>query len=50
MKLKITGRDIKFFFLGVFTILIIDIALDFDGFKKSIAQGWNDGQTVAENK
>jgi hypothetical protein len=45
MKTKITGRDLKFFFLGVLTIILIDLVWNWDnniikeGFKKVYIDG-----------
>lgn len=45
MKMKITGRDVKFFFLDVFTIILIDVILDFE----SVKNGFFDGYNAARN-
>jgi hypothetical protein len=39
--MKITGRDVKFFLLGVLTIFIIDTIMDWEGAKKSFKDGYN---------
>jgi len=44
MKTKITGRDLKFFFLGVLTIILIDMVWDWDNNIKSIKEGYNDAR------
>jgi len=41
MKTKITSRDIKFFFIGVFTVIIINFILNFKEFKKGFIDGFN---------
>ncbi|MDO9257831.1 MAG: hypothetical protein Q7U54_20115 [Bacteroidales bacterium] len=40
MKTKITGRELKFFFLGVFTIILIDLVWNWDNNK--IKEGFNE--------
>lgn len=42
MKTKITGRDLKFFFFGILTIILIDLVIDWDDNIKSFKDGWND--------
>jgi len=39
--MKITSRDIKFFLIGIFTIIFIDILVDFKNAKKSFMDGYN---------
>jgi len=41
--MKITGRDVKFFLLGVLTIFVINTIMDWEGAKKSFKDGYNDG-------
>jgi hypothetical protein len=41
--MKITSRDVKFFFLGILTIFIINTIMDWEGAKKSFKEGYNDG-------
>ena len=41
--MKIKGRDIRFFFLGVLTILIIETILNWNDSKKSFIKGVKDG-------
>lgn len=38
--MKITKRDIKFFVLGILTVFIIDIIMDWEGAKKSFKEGF----------
>jgi hypothetical protein len=38
--MKITNRDIKFYFLGILTVFIIDIIMDWEGAKKSFKEGY----------
>ncbi len=38
--MKITKRDIKFFVLGILTVFIIDIIVDWEGVKKSFIEGF----------
>jgi hypothetical protein len=42
MKTKITGRDLKFFFLGVLTIILLDLVFDWDNNITSFKKGYND--------
>jgi hypothetical protein len=42
MKTKINGRDVKFFFLGVFTMFLIQIAVDWEDFKNGFNGGYNE--------
>ena len=42
MKTKITVRDLKFFFLGILIIILIDLVFDWDNNIKSFKKGWND--------
>jgi len=44
MKTKITGRDLKFFFFGVLTIILIDLVLDWERNVKSFKEGFNGAQ------
>jgi len=48
--MKITGRDLKFFFLGILTLFIIDTIMDWDGAKKSFRDGFNDGYNKTESQ
>ncbi len=41
---KITKRELVAFFLGIFTILLIDAALDWEGTKMALKQGYEDGR------
>jgi len=47
---KITKRDVAFFFIGIFTMLIIDSVLDWDSTVKSIKAGFNAYQPKTEMK
>jgi len=47
---KITKRDVAFFFIGIFTMLIIDSVLDWDSTVKSIKAGLNAYQPKTEMK
>jgi len=38
--MKITKRDIKFFVLGILTMLILESILDWEGVKKSFMEGY----------
>jgi hypothetical protein len=44
MKTKITGRDVKFFFLGVFIMFLIQIIYDWDACKEGFNKGYNQEQ------
>lgn len=46
--MKIKGRDIRFFFLGVLTILIIETILNWGDSKKSFIRGVEDGLRQTE--
>ena len=41
MKTKITSRDLKFFFFGVLTIILIDLVWDWEKNIKSFKEGYN---------
>jgi len=41
MKIKITSRDVKYFILGIFTIILIDILVDLSGAKQALIDGYN---------
>jgi len=47
---KITKRDVAFFFIGIFTMLIIDSVLDWDSTVKSFKAGYNAYQPKIEMK
>jgi hypothetical protein len=38
--MKITGRDVKFFLLGVLTIFVLETIMDWDGAKESFKKGY----------
>ena len=40
-KLNITKREISFFFIGIFTMLIIETLTDWNSSKESFKKGWN---------
>jgi len=40
-KLKISGRDIRIFFLGMFCMLLIILIYDWKDFKRGFAEGYN---------
>ncbi len=44
MKNKITKRDILFFFLGVFSIFILEVTLDWDRYAAAFEEGRNAAQ------
>lgn len=43
--MKITKRDIKFFVLGLFTMIIVDIISDWEGSVQSFKDGYNAGRS-----
>lgn len=47
-KLNITKRDVKFFFLGVITVIIIDTLINWKESKRSFIDGFNGGRTEAK--
>jgi len=40
MKTKITSRDVKFFFIGLFAFFLLQIILDWEENVKSFKEGW----------
>tara|TARA_R110001583_G_scaffold171794_1_gene325525 strand:- start:248 stop:385 length:138 start_codon:yes stop_codon:yes gene_type:complete len=40
--MKITGRDVKFFFLGIFTLFIIDTVMNWEEVKENFNKGFNE--------
>ena len=40
--MKITGRDVKFFLLGVLTIFVLETIMDWEGTKESFKKGFNE--------
>ena len=51
-KLKITKREILFFFIGLFTMLTIDVISDWNGSVASFKKGYNEArnQNIAVKK
>jgi hypothetical protein len=47
---KITKREVFFFFLGIFTMIIIDSVLDWDNTVKSFNDGWNANQPKVQKE
>ncbi|MEQ8417001.1 MAG: hypothetical protein RIF36_02285 [Imperialibacter sp.] len=45
--MKITKRDIRFFFIGLFTISIIESIYDWEGTKRAAKEGWEAGMSRA---
>ena len=41
MKFNITKREIRFFFLGILTLLLIDSAYNWKDFVKGFKDGYN---------
>lgn len=48
--MKITSRDIKFFILGILTVFIIDLIVDWEGVKKSFKEGSESVYKIESNK
>jgi|TARA_B110000114_G_C14788551_1_gene275774 hypothetical protein len=46
--MKITKRDVTFFLLGIFIIFIIESVMNWEGTKKSLNDGFNDGKSNFE--
>ena len=46
MTTKITGRDFIFFFLGVLTIILIEVVWDWDNHVNSYKEGFNDSRKI----
>lgn len=42
IKMKLTDRDVIFFFLGVLTIILIDLVWYWDNNIKAFKKGYND--------
>jgi hypothetical protein len=40
--MKITGRDLRFFFLGLLTFFLIETIMDWEGTKESFKKGFNE--------
>jgi len=47
---KITKRDVAFFFIGIFTMLIIESVWDWDNSVKAFKKGWNSVESKAEKE
>ncbi|MDX5476895.1 MAG: hypothetical protein LPJ98_00445 [Cyclobacteriaceae bacterium] len=43
MKIKITKRDVGFFFLGIFSIFLLETILNWDQTVEAFKKGYNDG-------
>jgi hypothetical protein len=44
MNPKITKRDVKFFLLGVLTLLLVDLVWDWDRNVKAFKEGWKSAE------
>ena len=42
---KITKRDVKFFFLGILFLLLLEIILNWSSIKKGFTHGYKDAST-----
>lgn len=47
-NLKITKREIVFFFIGVFAMVLIDVVFDWSDAKKSFMDGFNGAASKVE--
>jgi hypothetical protein len=45
---KITKRDVAFFFIGIFTMLLIEVVFDWDNTVKGFKEGYNSTQSKTE--
>jgi hypothetical protein len=45
--MKITKRDIKFFFIGLLTMFIIESIVDWEVTKQAAKEGWEAGMSRA---
>lgn len=50
MKLNITKRDIKFFILGIISLIIIQFICDWNHNIKDIKQGFKDGYNAGKQQ
>ena len=50
MSGKISKRDVKVFVLGMLTILILELALDFDGTAGDFIRGFKEGYNAYPGK
>ena len=48
--MKIKGRDIWFFLLGIFTLFIIETIIDWDGTKQSLKNGYEQEMKKIESE
>jgi hypothetical protein len=39
--MKITRRDVKFFFFGVLTMILLEVVLNWQDFKSGLQEGYN---------
>lgn len=44
--MKITKRDVLFFFMGVFTLLIIETIFNWEEVKENAGEGFKDGYGI----
>jgi hypothetical protein len=44
-KFKVTKREIAFFFIGVISVIIIDLLINWQDCKKGFSEGYNSTQT-----
>jgi hypothetical protein len=47
---KITKREVFFFFIGIFTMLMIESVLDWDNTVNAFKKGWNSVDLKAEKE
>lgn len=48
--MKVTTRDIKFFFLGVLSLFLIETILGWNDVIKDMKKGYMEGYNAAKNK
>ena len=48
--MKIKGRDVLFFLLGIFTIFMIETIIDWDGTKESFKNGFEQEMKKIESE
>ena len=46
--MKITKRDVFVFIIGMLTWMAVEIIYDWEGIKKDIEKGWQDGKNGAK--
>jgi len=49
MKIKITKRDVRVFFLGILTVLFLEMVLNWKENVKAIEEAYKEGYEAAKN-